>query len=143
MEVVVRAWDDQKKKFHKGPIAVSNDGVIMFVNDTWVDTSFIPQVSSNLKDINGSPIFPGDIVARKNLVLYKDTEDDFVAVRKDVALYAVVKFNGVKFYTDNPMIVLGVNDDVEVVANIYENPFFMEIDGRDMDLEDEEWIGNP
>lgn len=139
----VRAWDDKKKQFHKGPVAISNDGVIKFERDDWVDTSFIPQVSLGLKDRNGAPVFPGDIVARRNLVLYDDSKDDYVPIRRDVVVYAVVKFNGIKFYTDNPMVMLGVNEDIEVVANIYENPFFMETEGREMELGDDEWIGNP
>lgn len=143
MEVYVRVWDPKRKTFNKNPVAVSNDGVISFQNDRWIDTSFVPQISLGLKDRDGIPVFPGDIVLRDNLVLYETLKEEVThVVEKGLKEYGVVKFDGVKYYTDNHMIVLGYNKDIKIVANIYENPHFIKQDLK-REIKETQWVGNP
>ncbi len=117
-EIKFRAWDERKKEYYRGAIAVSNDGVIRMLDDNeyeiWVDTNFIAEQYTGLKDMQGVEIYEGDLV---------EWEGEIWEVVWFVHGYALADENGRCMLSDNfNVIVDGCILDIEVIGNIHENP---------------------
>lgn len=116
-EIKFRAWNCRKKEFHEKPIAISNDGILRMIgDDEWIDTSFIPQQYTGLKDKNGKEIYEGDILKL----------DSHFSIRIEWADggFKVMDVDRIRYI--NKILDRHISDFVidiwEIIGNIYENP---------------------
>lgn len=92
---------------------------------TVIDRNTLGQYTG-LKDKNSKMIFEGDIVKQSIHYINSDEDEEYVSIvkwKQDWCAFALNHINGMigsSYFT--------VNDNVEVVGNIYDNPELLEVE---------------
>ena len=117
--VKFRYWDKRKKRYSKdgeggAAVSISNDGAVLLDVDqgTWINTSYIPEQYTGLKDMNGTEIFEGDCVR------FPIHDGATVVWNKNKACF---EFKANKHYCESR-----INQKCEIVGNIHETPELLE-----------------
>ncbi len=119
-EIKFRTWDTYSGIMHRNVIFATGHVVKIDNGTNWIPhTSINGEVCTNvmqftgLKDMEGNPIYEGDILSNKHVHGVED--EDFCQVKfAGGGFMAIYEFMSLDLHEDS--------DDLKIVGNIYENP---------------------
>ena len=131
-EIKFRAWDKENKAFMPSEGYAICDGDVMGLRygnemeDVLTDQIELMQYTG-LKDVNGKPIYEGDIV---NVTWSRDdTEGENYAIAYDPNNDGYSAFDFVDWYEDmNGLSCAYIDGQITVIGNGFENPELLEAD---------------
>ena len=120
-EIKFRAWDINIKQMDYNPYGDEylcegtpiND---IFTEKTQKSMNFILMQFTGLKDKNGKEIYEGDIC---RTIDYKKQKDGSTIMSEKYAFYKNIE---IKYFLTIPFCGFRLQEDYEVIGNIYENP---------------------